>query len=508
MGLAVADLFATLGLKPDESSWKHGDKLIEGVKKGLEAFAGYEAIKKINEMVDKTVEAAVGAERLGQKVGISAEAVQELGYAASVSGASTDDLQVSMQHLARGLEELRTKGTGPAQDALQALRISYSQLKGEGLDQNLEVIADRFKEMPDGPKKTAAAMDLFGRSGTALIPLLNKGKDGIVDLRNEAEKLGVVISEDGIKKAEEYEEAQKRLAATFTGLRNEVVIALLPALKDLVETMVEWVKNNREAIETGLRAAVHLLMFAFQGLAKVLDVVAVVLEFMGNHAELARTILTALGIVIGAIATEAAIAWLVSLGPILLVVGAITALIFIFKDWLRGLLEGKGVTASVLNWIADKFKSMARAVLDVFKAIGHFFASIASAIRDAFVAVIDWVTDKIEWIWNQLKKIGHAIRHPGEAIGAAIDYVSGSVGDSSSPGPVTSPAAVDASRYVNGAGGRSVTTIDARSTTTINANGTDPQGVADIAKKQIDQHHDRVWRDADAGTGGKDDTQP
>src|SRR4029077_9155927 len=228
---------------------------------------------------------------------------------------------------------------------------------------------------------------------TNLIPLLNKGKDGIVDLRNEAEKLGIVIGEEGIKSAEEYEEAQKKLGATLTGLRNEVVVALLPALKNLVDTMVEWVQQNREAIASGLRAAVELLMIAFQALGAVMSVVVTVIDFFREHTELASTVLTALGIVIGVIAAEAAAAWIAGFAPIVAVVALVTGLIYVFKDFLKGLLDGKGVTASVLGWIADKFKSMGRAVLDVFKGIGHFFASIAGAIKDAFVAVIDWVAD-------------------------------------------------------------------------------------------------------------------
>ena len=49
-----------------------------------------------------------------------------------------------------------------------------------------------------------------------------------------------------------------------------------------------------------------------------------------------------------------------------------------------------------------------------------------------------------------------------------------------------------------------VTNVNAPATINSNANGTDPQGMIDIAKKQIDQHWDRALRDAAAATGVKD----
>jgi hypothetical protein len=158
----VADLFASLGLKPKEQEWKHGHELIEGIKKGVEVFAGAEAVKGIYEMVKSTGEAAVAALRLGQKIGVSTEAVQELGYAAKVSGVNAEELQHGFQHLALGLQEARTKGTGPLVDGLHTLGVSFEAVRNKTPDEMLAVLADRFATMPDGAKKTAAAMQIFG----------------------------------------------------------------------------------------------------------------------------------------------------------------------------------------------------------------------------------------------------------------------------------------------------------------------------------------------------------
>ena len=503
MSLEVADLFATLGLKPKTGEWEHGEKLIEGVHKGLEAFAGYEAVKQISEMVDKTMEAAVGAERLGQKLGLTTDAVQELGYAADITGSSTDSMRIGLQFLARGLEETRTKGTGPAAEAFQKLGISIGQLKGKSLDQNLESIADRFQKLPDGAEKASIAMDLFGRQGTELIPLLDKGSAGIVELRAEAEKLGVVIGEDGVKKADQYEEAQKRLSATWTGLRNTVVVGLLPALTALVEKIQEWIASNHDAIVSGLTAAVQILMTAFSALGAVIQVVASVIEFFQQHSELAQAALIALGVVLGALAVEAAAAWLAAAAPVVGVVAAIAGVILVIKHLDQIVAVMRGAIGSALHWIWERFKDLKDNVVGVFESIGSFFSDIASSVRNAFELVIDWITEKIDWAWDQVKKIGHYASHPWQIPGAVIDSITGSGDDDGPTGPLGPQGVVR-----DPVSGGSNIQVDARSTMTINANGTDPQGVADIAKKEIEAHHDRTWRDISAATGADDDVNP
>lgn len=502
--MEVADLFATLGLKPKENEWKHGHELIEGIKKGVEIFAGVEAVKQIGEMVKSTGEAAIAALRLGQKVGISTEAVQELGYAAKVSGVNAEQLQHGFQRLALGLAEAKKSGTGPLVDGLTALGISFSEVKNQTPDEMLQTLADRFADMPDGAKKTAAAMQIFGKAGADLIPLLNRGGDGIKELRKEAEDLGLVMSKDTAEAFEKLEESSAKIGGTLTGLKNTAVVALLPVIQKMADELFAWVQANREIIASTIKGVVEGLIVVVKVLASAFGVLVDIVQFFIEHSELGKAVLIALGAVITAVAAEAAAAWIIGFAPIVAVVAAIAGIILIFHNLMKAIVDGKGVFADVGRYIADKFKAMGRGIVDAFKAVGRFFESIASAIKGAFVAVIDWITNKIEWAWKQVKKIGHALAHPGDVVSDAVNYFTG--GDNAS-GPVTSPSQVP-SRVISGSGSASnspVTYVDARADITIQANGTDPQGVVDIANEQIKKHHEKTWRDADIATGGKDE---
>ncbi len=402
MSNVVAELVAKLGLVPDHGSWEKGDKLIEGLKHGLEILGVFEGVEKVKEMVEQTVHAAVAAKELSQKLGVSTEAVQELGYAASVTGGTSEGMQVSMQHLARGLQELRTKGTGPSADAFKSLGVNVkdSEIQHGNLDQVLEIVADRFAAMPDGVKKTSTAMELFGRSGTELLPLLNKGSGGIKELREEAERLGVVIGDDGIEKAHEFEISQKRLSATLTGLKNEAVIALLPALQEMVEGLSKWVGENREAIASTLEAVIRGVAEAFSIAG---EVVKAVTDFFHEHQKVAIAVLEAVGAAIALFAINAAANWIIAFAPFVLIAATIAGIILIVQDLWNSIETGEGIFADIGNALEEWVDNTKQTFAD-------FWEYLVGGFRDA---------------WEQVKSVplvGQII----EGAGAVADFFSSS----------------------------------------------------------------------------------
>lgn len=381
MSNVVAEFVAKLGLVPEHGSWEKGDKLIEGLKHGLEILGVFEGVEKVKEMVETTVHAAVAAKELSQKLGISTEAVQELGYAADVTGGSGEGMQVSMQHLARGLQELRTKGTGPTADAFKSLGVNVndSEVKHGNLDQVLEIVADRFAAMPDGVAKTSAAMQLFGRSGTELLPLLNKGSGGIKGLREEAERLGVVIGDEGVEKAHEFEISQKRLNATITGLKNEAVIALLPALQEMVEGLSKWIGANREAIASTLEAVIHGVAEAF---SVVGEVISGVTEFFKEHEKIAMAVLETLGIAIAVFAANAAAGWIEAFAPFLEAGLIIAGLILVVQDLWESIETGQGIFADVGNAIESWVEGAMKSLQDLYDYIVGGFTDAWNQVKD------------------------------------------------------------------------------------------------------------------------------
>lgn len=491
--MIVAELFAKLGLIPDEGQWKHGHELVEGLHHAVEAYLGFEALKKVKELVEGTVEAAVEAKHLGERLSITSEAVQELGYAADVTGSSSEGMQQSLQRLALGLQHLKQNGTGPAADALRSLGVPLSELKGENLEQNLETIADHFAKLPEGANKTALAMELFGRAGAQLIPLLNKGGGGIRELRAEAERLGVVMSDEMVEKSEQFELSQKKLGATLTGLRNTAVEALLPTLQKMVDALTEWVAENREAIVSTLETVIHGIAEAFRIVGEVISGAT---EFMQEHEEVVVSALQAIGLVLAAFAAEAAAEWIIAFAPIIAIIAAITALILLAKNWAEVWDFVKEKVGDAWEWIvnkgeefADWFESLPGRVLDWAEGIGD---SIKQAFQDAW----DYVVRGAHQAWEDIKDtpiIGHLIK----GAGAVADFFEGDeAGRTGIANSFVSGNGFSVPGGYGGGGDNNVTTSFGDTHINIDAGGMDPEDVGDMVRSGVREAHQDLVRQA------------
>jgi hypothetical protein len=526
----VASLFASLGLQVNEASWARGTELITNMKRALGFFIGFEAVKGVVELVESVGDAAVAAERLSQKLGVSTKDIQELGYAAKVSGVDAQEMQVGMQKLAKGLEEARTKGSGPVAETFAKLGVSMSDpaIKSKDLGQTIELLADKFKAMPDNADKTALAIDLFGRSGTALIPMLNQGRDGIEAFRAEAERLGIVVDQDTAKSFEELEHTQKRLSGTWQGIKTQIAVALLPALKDLAESVLDWVQANREAIQSGIHTAVAALTIVFKGLGLAVEACVAIFDFFDEHSDLATAVIVALGAVIAAFAVEAAAAWLLAFWPVALVVAIIAAIVLVVMDLWKSITTGKGVFATVFRWIARQAREFWEGLKAIGKGIGGFFVDVATAIKDAFTAAFEWIAAKAEWLGDKVTHIP-VLRQFAEALGKGAGFVARQVvGDEAEEGAYETAVAAGqfsgteeefnaqrarnmntvsvAPRAGSGVQTATGTVVNDNSTTTFNVSSpnADPKAVADQVDARVKDHWDAQMRTAHAATGGAD----
>lgn len=92
-------------------------------------------------------------------------------------------------------------------------------------------VADAFQQSQDGAAKAAVAHELFGEAGAKLIPLLDKGRFGIQDYADEAEKLGGVLSDDTIKQLASLKERTDEATARWDAMALHAKAQLIPAIE-------------------------------------------------------------------------------------------------------------------------------------------------------------------------------------------------------------------------------------------------------------------------------------
>lgn len=179
--------------------------------------------------------------KLSQKTGIAVESLSTLAYAGDLSGVSIDALASGIKKLSVNMAEASTSATGKAAEAFKALGVEVKGIDGalRASDDVLGDIADSFANMKDGAGKTALAVALFGKAGADLIPLLNNGRKGLAEFKEEAEKLGLVMSGKTAKAAEEFNDNMRKLALSASALGKSIATDLLAPMAEYTRLVVE-----------------------------------------------------------------------------------------------------------------------------------------------------------------------------------------------------------------------------------------------------------------------------
>ena len=200
-----------------------------GVAAGVGALAY--AVKETIDSMDKTGEAA-------ERIGITTEALSGLSYAAEMSGSSAEGLQSSMLKLA--------KSAADGNEAFDAMGINVKDANGnlKSTDKLMLEVSDKFAGYSNGAEKSALAMELFGKSGAEMIPLLNRGAEGIAELTGEAKELGIVFSDEAAARAGDFNDQLDKLQAVGKGVTMGLASEMLPALIGVTDALVDTAKSS------------------------------------------------------------------------------------------------------------------------------------------------------------------------------------------------------------------------------------------------------------------------
>ena len=228
--------------------------------------------------------------KTSQKIGVPVEDLSQLRHAAELSGAGLDTLEKSLGRLSKNLNDVAAGVGQNAARAFEAIGVAVTNADGSlrSTSDVMSDVADRFAGMEDGAQKTAIAMDLFGRSGTDLIPMLNQGSAGIAAMKQEADQLGLTISQNTGAAAEQFNDNLDRLGKIFQGLVNEVAARVLPTLVQLSEDFLSTAgsADGLKQVADFLTQAFRFVVIAGREVAFVVNRIGAELSAVGEAAKL------------------------------------------------------------------------------------------------------------------------------------------------------------------------------------------------------------------------------
>lgn len=210
----------TAELKKVQSSLKTIEENFSGfsgaVSKAAQAFSGLVSVGAVAALARQAFNVADALGDAAARAGLATSEFSRLAFAADASDVSMTALETGMRQLRKTLSEA-SSGSAQAEQAFARLGLKSAELVGLPLNNQLGLIADQFRRVVDPADRTRIAIELFGRSGTELIPMLQKGSEGIAELREEADRLGITMKDGAAAGVAALDDALKRLRAATLG---------------------------------------------------------------------------------------------------------------------------------------------------------------------------------------------------------------------------------------------------------------------------------------------------
>lgn len=199
----------------------------------------------------KSISALDALGKKSAQIGITAEALQRLQFAAESAGVANSKLESSLERFSKRLGEAN-QGFGAAVRQLDALGLSAEQLTSMSLDEALGVVADKLAQIEDPAQRAATAAGLFGREGVAMVNMLRNGSAALEETMSAADRFGAVVSNETVAAAEELEDRLGRLGSGVRGQLNEALVEAGPLLIRAAEFALQLAQAfNRMVTQIG-----------------------------------------------------------------------------------------------------------------------------------------------------------------------------------------------------------------------------------------------------------------
>lgn len=417
---------------------------VAAVKKGIDT---------VLDLVNATSDYGDKVDKQSQVLGLSRKAYQEWDYILGQNGASIDSMATSMKTL-NSLILSAAEGSEESKDAFAELGLGIHEIETLNPEEQFEAVVRAFQKLPAGANKSALAVKIFGKNGMQLLPLLNQSSDSIDELRQRAQELGIIMSDDAVDASVAYNDAMDDMNRTFNALKYSIGAKLLPifttgvtkitnfagklvnafnqdGLKGVFNTLGQGLGSFIERLKSSDSPVLQLLGDSLTVIKDTIEIIgklftdfdgtvaelkssdSPVLPLIGNALSLIKTVFswildnkeTVIAAVTGIVAVFAAgkiITFVASISPLTWIFSAIAAgIALVATNWdeIKGWI-GKAWDTTV-TWVQNKWEAVSTAFSTAKEWVGKKWKTVVSwaqekwsVISDAFTAANEWVSEK------------------------------------------------------------------------------------------------------------------
>jgi len=221
---------------------------------------------------------------MSQRTGMGTVALSEFRYAAEQGGTSLDAVEAAVRKMQVGMEagadavakasqkqqeaaasgksleqamsagEIEAKGFA---EAAQKLGINLDALKGQTPENQLLTMMRALASVSSESERSALAVQMFGKSGTQLLGMLDNGAAGLDQMRARAHELGIVFTKEGAAAADQFGDTMNDLKYAAQGvmiqtgpLIAQMMTQYIPAILNTIKSIADWISRNEGLVKT------------------------------------------------------------------------------------------------------------------------------------------------------------------------------------------------------------------------------------------------------------------
>ena len=352
---------------------------------------------------------------LAQQTGLSTDAIQKFAYAAEQIDVPLPTITGAITQMKRHLDD--TSGIW------QKLGVEVKSQSGEY--RNIEsIFRDTVKALGNIKNETerdTAAMKVFGKSANELAGLIDDGGKNFEKLGQEAEDMGMLISEEDLQRLGEFDNLLKGMKTQLQFAGMQAALPIMESLVPVVQVLADGLKGLGNILKS-LPTPVVTILGVVLMLVAVLAPIAMGISAITSALSGMIGILPAIGTAIGQLVSAAtsAVASNPYVAMIVLIIAALAALGYVIYQIVDHWDEFKSAGQSAINSIqtsalGQKFQQLGETIGSALRKIPDMIHNISGAFSPLISAATSMVS-KVMGVFSQLSS--KAFKIGSEVMGA------------------------------------------------------------------------------------------
>lgn len=330
---------------------------------------------------------------LAKQYGVATDQIQRFNYAQDLVDVSTETMLASMSKL--------TKQIGAESDVFEDLGVAIKDANGEyrKTEDVWYDVLQALSQVENETERDILAQKLFGKSAADLAGIIDDGGEALKRFGDEAQEAGLILGDDALKSANEFNDALDELKATagqaFLEAGTTLANTLLPYLQQLAEVLKNALKWFG-ALDADTQNFILTLVSMAAALSPALKLISTISGAVSKLGTAMSFLSSPMGIAI-------------------MTIGAlITAGVMLYRHWDE-LME---YAARLKQNLTDNFTAARDSVVGAFTAIVQWAQETPAKIANGFLEHIGMVVsaaqqlgqailDKLAAFFTQMKQVGH-----------------------------------------------------------------------------------------------------